>query len=48
MNRFKVLITDNISQEGIEILSKEGDIDVDIKAGIKSDELKKLLVITMH
>ncbi len=43
MNRFNVIITDNISQEGIEILSKEGDIDVDIKAGIKSDELKKVI-----
>jgi D-3-phosphoglycerate dehydrogenase len=43
MNRFKVLVTDNISQEGIEILSREGDIDVDIKAGIKSDELKKVI-----
>ncbi len=43
MKRYKVLITDNISEEGIEILNREGDIDVDIKFGIKSDELKKVI-----
>jgi len=43
MERFKVLVSDNISQEGIEILKREGDIDVDIKVGIKSDELKKII-----
>ena len=43
MKRYKVLITDNISEEGIEILNREGDIDVDIKLGIKSDELKKVI-----
>ena len=37
--RFRVLVTDNVEQEGIDILKKDGNIDVDIKPGIKSDEL---------
>lgn len=37
--RFRVLVTDNVEQEGIDILRKDGNIDVDIKPGIKSDEL---------
>ncbi len=43
MKKFKVLITDNISQEGIDILLREKNIDVDIKAGIKNDDLKKII-----
>ncbi len=43
MKKFKVLITDNISQEGIDILLREKNIDVDIKAGIKYDDLKKII-----
>jgi D-3-phosphoglycerate dehydrogenase len=43
MERFKVLVTDNVSEEGIAILNRQGDIDVEIKAGIKNDELKKII-----
>ena len=43
MKKFKVLITDNISQEGIDILLREKNIDVDIKAGIKKDDLRKII-----
>ncbi|MCX5815672.1 MAG: phosphoglycerate dehydrogenase [Proteobacteria bacterium] len=43
MERFKVLVTDNISEEGIDILSREGNIEVDIRAGIKNEELKKII-----
>ncbi|HOS05345.1 MAG TPA: phosphoglycerate dehydrogenase [Syntrophorhabdaceae bacterium] len=43
MDKFKVLVTDNISKEGIDILSREGNIDVEIKAGIKSEELEKII-----
>ena len=43
MKKFKVLITDTISQEGIDILLREKNIDVDIKAGIKNDDLKNII-----
>lgn len=43
MNRFRVLVTDNVSEKGVEILEREGDIDVDVKPGIKSDELKTII-----
>jgi len=43
MNNFKVLVTDNISKEGIDILLREGNITVDVKAGIKNEELKKVI-----
>jgi len=43
MAQFKVLITDHISEEGIDILKNDGSIDVDIKAGIKNDELKTII-----
>ncbi|HAR94732.1 MAG TPA: phosphoglycerate dehydrogenase [Deltaproteobacteria bacterium] len=41
--RFKVLVTDNIAEEGIDTLKRGGDIDVDIKPGIKSDELTNII-----
>lgn len=43
MKRFRVLVTDNVSEKGIEILEREGDIDIDIQPGIKGDELKKII-----
>jgi len=43
MEKFKVLVTDNISKKGVIILEREGNIAVDIKAGIKPDELKKII-----
>jgi D-3-phosphoglycerate dehydrogenase len=43
MERFKVLVTDSISEKGINILSREGNIEIDIRAGIKNEELKKII-----
>jgi D-3-phosphoglycerate dehydrogenase len=43
MERFRVLVTDNLAQEGVDILKKDGNIDVDIKPGIKSDELTDII-----
>ncbi len=43
MNKLKVLVTDNISKKGVNILEREDNIEVDIKVGIKADELKKII-----
>ncbi len=43
MARFKVLVTDNIAQEGVDILEADASIAVDIKVGINSVELKKII-----
>lgn len=38
----KVLVSDNISSKGVEILKKAG-LDVDVKTGLKPDELKSII-----
>jgi D-3-phosphoglycerate dehydrogenase len=38
----KVLVSDNISSKGIEILRKAG-LDVDVKTGLKPEELKSII-----
>lgn len=38
----KVLVSDNISQKGVEILKKAG-LKVDVKTGMSPEELKKRL-----
>ncbi len=38
-----MLVTDNVSEEGVAILNREEDIDIDVRAGIKNDELKKIV-----
>lgn len=43
MAKYKVLITDHISQDGVNILKNDKDIEVDIQAGIKNPELKKII-----
>jgi len=43
MAQFKVIVTDNISPEGLDILKRDGTIDVDLRPGIKHDELKKII-----
>lgn len=43
MTRFKVLVTDNIAEEGINILKRAGSIDVDIQVGIKGDALSAVI-----
>ena len=39
----KVLVSDKLAQEGLEILEKEKKIEVDVKTGLSSDELKKII-----
>lgn len=43
MAKYKVLITDHISQDGIDILERDKDIEVDVQAGIKNPDLKKII-----
>jgi len=43
MAKYKVLITDHISQDGVNILRADKDIEVDIQAGIKNPDLKKII-----
>jgi D-3-phosphoglycerate dehydrogenase len=43
MKQFRVLVTDNIAGEGIDILKRDGHIEVDVRPGIKSDDLKKII-----
>ncbi|KAA0258219.1 phosphoglycerate dehydrogenase [Deferribacter autotrophicus] len=43
MEKFKVLITDHIAEEGVKILLDSGDIEVEEKPGISHDELKKII-----
>lgn len=38
----KVLVSDNVSQKGIDIL-KNAELDVDVKVGLKADELKSVI-----
>ena len=43
MKKYRILITDNIAQEGLNILLNDKAVEVDIKAGIQNDELKKII-----
>ncbi len=43
MSQFRVLVTDNISEEGIERLARDASIEVDVRVGIKSDELAGII-----
>lgn len=43
MSRFNVLVTDTISEEGIERLIRDGSIEVDLRPGIGSDELAGII-----
>lgn len=43
MAKFKVLITDHIAQEGLDILNSDKDIEYEVKSGIKNDELKEII-----
>ncbi|OPY70596.1 MAG: D-3-phosphoglycerate dehydrogenase [Syntrophorhabdaceae bacterium PtaU1.Bin034] len=43
MSQFKVLVTDNISEEGLRKLTWDGSIETDIRPGIKNDELVKII-----
>ncbi|MFH1655364.1 MAG: phosphoglycerate dehydrogenase [Candidatus Omnitrophota bacterium] len=39
----KVLVSDKLSQEGLKILEKEKEIQVDVKTGLDPEELKKII-----
>ncbi len=39
----KVLVSDKLSKEGVDILTKTGEIQVDIKTGLKPEELKAII-----
>jgi D-3-phosphoglycerate dehydrogenase len=43
MSLLSVLVTDNISREGIDKLTWDKTIEVDIRPGIKSDELARII-----
>ncbi|MCD6268911.1 MAG: phosphoglycerate dehydrogenase [Deltaproteobacteria bacterium] len=43
MAHFKVLVSDNIASEGIDILESDSSITVDIRVGIDEVELKKII-----
>jgi len=39
----KVLVSDNLSKQGVEILQKESGIEVDVKTGMSKEELIKVI-----
>lgn len=43
MSKYKILITDNIAQEGIDILEADKFVEYEIKAGIKNPDLKPII-----
>jgi D-3-phosphoglycerate dehydrogenase len=43
VSQFNVLVTDTISEEGIERLIRDGNIEVDVRPGIGNDELAGIL-----
>ena len=40
---FKVIVSDKLSKEGIDILANTGKIQVDVKTGLKPEELKRII-----
>ena len=40
---YKILISDKLSDQGIEVFKAEKDITVDIKLGMKPEELKSAI-----
>src|SRR5207237_1314657 len=40
---YKVLITDKVADQGIEIFQKEKEIQTDVKLGLKAEELQELI-----
>jgi len=43
MIKYHILVTDNIAQEGLNILLNDKAVEVGIKAGINNEELKKII-----
>lgn len=40
---FKILVSDKLAEEGIEVLKKVKDFQIDCKYGLKADELKSII-----
>ncbi|MDD5774622.1 MAG: phosphoglycerate dehydrogenase [Candidatus Omnitrophica bacterium] len=40
---FKILVSDSLSEEGLKILREEKDFQVDVKTGMKPEELKEVI-----
>ena len=40
---FKVIVSDKLSKEGIDILTNTGKIQVDVKTGLKPEDLKQII-----
>jgi D-3-phosphoglycerate dehydrogenase / 2-oxoglutarate reductase len=43
MKEYQILVTDNIAEEGLNILLKDESVEVDVRAGIKNEELKEII-----
>jgi D-3-phosphoglycerate dehydrogenase / 2-oxoglutarate reductase len=43
MDKYRILVTDNIAQEGLNILLEDKAVEVDVKAGIKNEELREII-----
>jgi D-3-phosphoglycerate dehydrogenase / 2-oxoglutarate reductase len=43
MKPYKVLITENVAEQGIDVLNRSGDVEVDIRVGTKGDALKAII-----
>jgi D-3-phosphoglycerate dehydrogenase len=43
MKKYHILVTDNIAQEGLNILLNDKTVEVEIKAGINNEDLKKII-----
>jgi len=40
---FKILVSDSLSDEGLNILRQDQDFQVDVKTGMKPEELKAVI-----
>ncbi len=43
MKPYRILVTENVAEEGLDILVRSGLVDLDVKIGVKGDELKKII-----
>lgn len=43
MDKFHILVTDNIAEDGLNILHRDNDVDIETKPGITNEELKTII-----
>jgi D-3-phosphoglycerate dehydrogenase len=43
MKPYKILVTESVAQEGLDILARSGVVEVNVKIGTKGEELKKII-----